>query len=484
VEEMSMFLTENLLGGIGVNTITLREKKWAQEEFGGVKFGDARCSKRLEHIATGLAERPGNSLPQAFPCGADLKAAYRFFANDKVSYEKIKEAHQRRTREECGQPGEYLLVEDTTTLDFTSHKAARGLGRIGDDRGRGLFLHSNLAARVESWNKRNVPEVTLVGLFGQKCWARKEKSGKEKSKARRRRQKRESERWAEAIQASEGPPAGSRWIYVADRESDIYEVFLKCKDRSTDFVVRATQPRVLEEGGGSVLSAVSRSPAKGRYEVELRSRPGSPARTAVVEVRALGAVLRPPRLLGGGVPAAGVGIVEAREICVPEGTGGIHWFLVTTLPVGTFEEATKAIGVYTRRWLIEEYHKALKTGTRIERSQLEEAERVKNLLGVLVVVAVELLNMKLLAVARPEEAIEESEIGEEGLKILESRIGKPGDGWTNRTLYTAIARLGGFLGRRGDGNPGWTVIWRGRRRLVEMIEGYRIAIDIDRERCG
>lgn len=467
-----------------MNTTTLTEKRWAQEEFGSVKFGDARCSKRLKRIAAGLAERPGKSLPQAFPCGADIKAAYRFFANDKVSYEKIKEAHQRRTREECGQPGEYLLIEDTTTLDFTNHRATKGLGRIGDDRGRGLFLHSNLAARVESWNERGVPEVALVGLFGQKCWARKEKSGKKKSKAQKRRRKRESQRWAEAIRESEGPPAGSRWIYVADRESDICEVFLKCKDRGADFVVRATQPRVLEEGGGSILSAVSQSPVKGRYEVELRSRPGSPARTAAVEVRALGVVLRPPRLLGGRVPATRVGIVEAREVCVPEGIEGIHWFLVTTLPVGTFEEVMKAIGVYTRRWLIEEYYKALKTGTRIESSQLEEAERVKKLLGVLVVVAVKLLNMKLLATARPDEAIEESEIGEDGLKILGSRIGKPSDGWTNRTLYVAIARLGGFLGRRGDGDPGWTVIWRGRRRLVEMIEGYRIAIDIERERCG
>ena len=139
------------------------------------------------------------------------------------------------------------------------------------------------------------------------------------------------------------------------------------------------------------------------------------------------------------------------------------------------------INAYCCRWLIEEYHKALKSGTRIEDSQLSTAARITALLAILAVVAVRLLNMKLLARTRPDEPVAEDAIGPEALAILGVRYGKPPNGWTNATTLLGVARMGGFLARKSDGDPGWQTIWRGLRKLMEQVEGYGIATG---ENCG
>src|SRR5437899_3802719 len=97
--------------------------QWAQNEFGFAYLGDHRRSKRLVNIAEHLAANPGGTLPQAFPDWAELKAAYRFFGQRGVSFERVIAAHLERTRNECRQPGEYLLLEDTTLLDYSAHRA-------------------------------------------------------------------------------------------------------------------------------------------------------------------------------------------------------------------------------------------------------------------------------------------------------------------------------------------------------------------------
>lgn len=129
------------------------------------------------------------------------------------------------------------------------------------------------------------------------------------------------------------------------------------------------------------------------------------------------------------------------------------------------------ISRYARRWLIEEYHKALKTGAQVEKSQLETAERLQALLGVLAGVAVRLLNTKQLARTEPHRAVASDTLGPEAIAILNVRFGKPKEGWTYQSLLVAIARLGGFVGRRGDGLPGWITLWRGMQRLMTMVEG-------------
>jgi hypothetical protein len=208
--------------------------------------------------------------------------------------------------------------------------------------------------------------------------------------------------------------------------------------------------------------------------VDLRSRPGARARTALLEVRTTKVTLRPPKGERSKFEPQPVAVVEAREVDAPEGTEPIRWVLLTSWNVETLQDAIRVIKAYSKRWLIEEYHKALKTGAGIERSQLEARERLEVLLGILAVVAVRLLNMKLLCRSRPADEAPAGTLGPEALKILEATYGTPRGGWNNRNLLVAVARLGGFLARKSDGDPGWITIWRGFTSLMLMARGLDI----------
>jgi hypothetical protein len=447
-------------------------EQWAQNEFGFAQLGDARRNKRLVKIATHLAAKPGGTLPQAFPDWPELKAAYRFFGQDGVSFERVAAPHRERTRQACRQPGEYLLIEDTTLLDYSFRPAAQELGVIGDGCGRGFELHSTLAVKVESWTLEQRPEGVVVGLFDQQCRAPRPAPAGE-TRGQRLSRPRKSQVWAAAFKSAGPPPAGSQWIYVADRESDCYEALQLCQQHGVDFVIRACQDRRLAAAAGRLWPTLAQAAVLGRSTVEVRSRAGQPARTAIVELRSVRVDLDGPWRPGGWqAPLNDIGVVEVREVEVPEGVEQpLHWVLLTSLPCGTQAEVQRIVGRYTARWWIEEYHKALKSGVGIEDSQLERGSRLEPLIAVLAVVAVRLLNTKLLARSRPESFEAAASFGPVLLAILEKKLGQPKGGWTNANVIIATARLGGFIGRKGDGLPGWQTIWRGWQRLRWMAEG-------------
>jgi len=243
-----------------------------------------------------------------------------------------------------------------------------------------------------------------------------------------------------------------------------------------DFVIRACQDRRLADGMGHLREAVAQGPLLGRSTVEVRSRGGKPARTAIVEVRSVRVDLDGPWRPGGVLPPLkDIGVVEVKEVNAPEGVQEpLHWILLTSLPCTTWAQAQRIVGYYTARWWIEEYHKGLKSGAGVEESQLEKAHRLEPLIGVLAVVAVRLLSTKMLARSRPETFEAASSFGPQMLGLLESKLGKPKEGWTNKNVLIATARLGGFLARKHDGMPGWQTIWRGWHRLMWMCEGANL----------
>jgi hypothetical protein len=445
-------------------------REWAELEFGGSELGDARRSRRLVKLAGDVALAAGKSLPEAARDWAALKAAYRLMDSERATFEGVIGPHLEKTREECLSGGEFLIVEDTTSLSFNGRRAATGLGPLGEGGGQGLWLHSALALRIERWTEKGVPEVTVRGLLGQTPWARgDEKVGDEKW--RRIWRARESERWAAALDGVDRPGEGCRWTLVADREGDIFRVFSLCRMRNVEWIIRASQARRTEKDGTCVFDAVASSPALGRFKLDVRSRPGVAARRATVELRAARVILPPPRPQACEFEPEEVAVVEAREVEARAGVEPVRWVLLTSWRVESFEEAFRVVKAYSRRWLIEEYHKALKTGAGIERSQLQTRERLEALLGVYSVVAVRLLNMKLMCAHTPEEPPPEGVLPGPAMRILEKRCGRPAEGWTNGALLTAIARLGGFLARKSDGRPGWITIWRGWRKLMIMLEG-------------
>jgi hypothetical protein len=453
-----------------INTV-LAPAQWAQMEFALVQLGDQRRTQRLVKLATRLAERPGGTLPQALPQWEELKAAYRFFSRPENTHEQILRPPWERTLAACLEPGEYLLIEDTTLLDYSPHRATTGLGIIGDG-GRGLCLHSTLAMRVMAWDLEQKPEAVVVGLLGQQCWAQTPRPAGETRGSRLWRNTRSSKRWAEVLKTAPVSPTGNTWTYVADREADFYEPIQRCQQRGVDFVIRACHNRRLADGAGRLGDQLPQATVLGTVELELRARPGVAARRARVQCSCTTACFSGPWRPGGWQEdLAELQVLEVKEIEPPAEVEPLRWILLTSLACSSLTEARRIVGRYTARWHIEEYHKALKSGAGIEDSQLKQAYRLESLIAVLSLVAIRLLNTKLLAAACPDQALEPDQVGVEALQILAQRFGAPKTGWTQSTFWWAVARLGGFIGRKGDGSPGWQNIWRGWQRLIWMTEG-------------
>jgi hypothetical protein len=455
-----------------MSTNLLAPAQWAQSEFALVELGDRRLTQRLVQIGTGLAHSPGGTLPQAFPTMKELKAAYRFFHQAKVGPEQIQAPHWAQTRARCCEPGEYLLLEDTSELDYSGHDACEDLGPIGNGRGRGLLLHTTLVVRVEAWDLAQRPEGVVLGLLGQRSWCRRgpPKRGREGWKERIQRP-RESQRWAAVLAHTPRPPAHSQWIWIADREADFYEPLDHCRRAGVDFVIRAYRDRRLAEQPGHLKDALAQLAVRGTMAVELRSRAGRPARTAQIQARSGTLRFKGPERPDGDKPDFTVNVVEVREAAAATGEEPLRWLLLTSLPCQHWAEVQRIVGRYAARWWIEEYHKALKSGVGAEESQLQQAHRIETLVAVLALVAVRLLNAKWLARTHADQPVDPQVFGPQALDLLAAKFGRPPDGWTHQTALVAVARLGGFLARKQDGWPGWQTIWRGWQRLLWMCEG-------------
>ncbi len=465
-------------------TTTLRTPaQWAESQFASAELGDRRRTQRLVEMATSLAQRPSGTLPQAFPEWKDLKATYRLLDHVEFGPEEIQQTHRQQSLAACRQPGEYLWIEDTTELDYSRHPRTEQLGFIGNGRGRGIWLHSTLAVRVEGWKSEEQPEGVAVGLLGQSSWIRTQKGLRYQNWRHRMSRPRESDRWAKVLDPLGPPPPGCRWIYLADRESDFYEPIQRCRRNGEDFIIRGFRDHRLAGAEGCLFVALAQAAVQGVSRVQLRGRNGEPAREATVSLRCCRVRLKGPWRPQGVQEDLEVQVVEARELAPPPRAQPLHWILLTSLPCQTLAQLKRVVARYAMRWWIEQYHKALKSGAGIEESQLEKGFRIENLLAVLAVVAVRLVNTQWLARNRPEEPVEAESFGVNALKILSAKYETPAGGWTNRSILIAVARLGGFLARRHDGMPGWQTIWRGWSTLMCMCEGVEI-LNEKAKRCG
>jgi len=226
------------------------------------------------------------------------------------------------------------------------------------------------------------------------------------------------------------------------------------------------------EGGEIRLSEyLATLPVGGVYDVAVPARPGQSARIAQVEVRFAMLRMPAPRQLTPWLRAQGIKlitmwVVEVRESKPPKGSTPLHWVLLTSHAVTSLEEAQVIIGYYKKRWLIEEFHKALKTGCSLEARQYQTRERLEALTGMQSVVAVRLLQLKSVARSEPDRPVEDV-VPAKWINTLRILRRKAKDStWTVRDFYRQLAGLGGFLGRKCDGEPGWITIWRGFDKLA------------------
>jgi hypothetical protein len=469
-----------------MGSILVDAGQWTQKQFAGAQLGDFRRGRRLVQVASALARTRSGVLAKALQGWAELKAAYRLMDMPQVSRQAVQEPHLAGVRAAVEEPGVYLIIEDTTDIDLTHRRDLEGtMGWIGDGRGIGFWLHTSLAARLEGYDQEGRPRVGIVGLLAQHAWQRTHppRRKRETRAQRARRAERESDRWAKVFEEISAP-AEATWIYVADREGDIYETFERCMQAGARFVVRAKHARALDQEAGNLFDTVAATAPVGSYQIPLRARPGMAARRAAVEVRRAVVRLRAPWRADSVHEPLELTVLEVRETAPPPAADSpIHWRLLTDLPCEDWQAVRRAIGCYARRWLIEEYHKALKSGLGMEETQLATPERILTLCGILGVVACWLLELKCHAEAEPDELIEPASISPTALSVLKGRYGEPARGWTWRSLLISIARLGGFLARNSDGLPGWQTLWRGMQALHLLEQGFLLAKQ-EKPRCG
>lgn len=452
--------------------------QWAQENFGDCDLGDRRRSKRLTLFAQQAANRPAASLPKIGEDWGGTKGIYRLLDCQEATLESVTQTHRNGVKQQAGR---FLIACDTTHVDFGWQRDLPDAGPIGPGQGQGFLLHSGLLLDTE--------DDSLVGLAGQVFHIRpKHRRGKQND-SRRVKRWRESEMWIELMEQIGRPPGDSEYIHICDSAADNFEVFCTAKRLGCGFVIRAGRlhRKVIAAGQEMSLSqAISGLDELGRYDLKLPRGNGRKARTAHLRVSARAIELPVPKHLTPRIKqhlrAGGTNIeawaVVVEEIDPPADVEPVRWTLLTTEPVYSFEDAWKVISWYENRWVVEEWHKALKTGCRLEARQLQSMERMLPLTGVLSVVAVLLVQLKHAARTRPNQPASEL-VPQLWLQLLQAKRKTNTCEITNYEFWRAVAKLGGFLGRRHDGEPGWQLIWRGWKELHTLAEGARLA-----RKCG
>jgi hypothetical protein len=330
------------------------------------------------------------------------------------------------------------------------------------------------------------PEGTPLGILHERFWARPpEEQGKRKTRNTRRLEEKESQRWLDGVAAAEAAlPEHPHVVVVADRESDIYDLFAMPRSSRTDLLVRVRdRRRRVEHPAKHLGAAIGESPARCETTIEVPRADGRPARQAILTLRwEQLTVCRPVNHLGE-APAEPVKLwfLSAREENPPPNRSPINWLLASTLAICGLKDALRLLTWYLHRWRIEQFHFVLKSGCRIERLQLQTAESMEAAIATFSIVAWRLLWLTYEARRQPQAVctrVLDETTWQTAYRALHPQRPLP---TTPPSLLEAtrwIAQLGGFLGRKHDGHPGVVTLWRGWRRLEDILIGYRLAANV------
>ena len=461
-----------------------KEVSWAIEEFAQVSLKDERLNQRCQKLADTLGQQPTASINQACEDWADSKAAYRFFANPKVTPDELLLPHSQRTVARMHGHEVVLAVQDTTFLNFTHHPATQGLGEIGTkgQNQRGFGLHSTLAV---------TPSGQPLGILTQ-AFVERPLGAPAHTPSELRKQPiedKESYRWLQAFDKTiKLTPAGIQVVTVCDREADIYEMFVMAAERQASLLVRADADRCLQDDAVKHLwSKVAQQPVQGELKVRITGNDKRKERPATVSIRYCTVRLRPPwRPEQKKLPAVQLQAILVREEHPPENLAElgdhepIEWLLLTNTPVTTFTEAVQVIEWYCCRWQIEVLHKIIKSGCGVENSLLQTAERLQNYIALMCVVAWRLHWLTYISRTAPDGPCTQI-LTQVEWQALYMRIHKtsvfPTPLPTVRQAVRWMAQLGGFLGRKSDGEPGVTAIWRGWQRLQDLAVTWQVVVN-------
>jgi hypothetical protein len=444
--------------------------------FGTCNFGDKRLTARAVSTADALMRHPGGTLPAKLP-RAQLCGFYDFANNVKVNHDNVLAAHCQRTRELMRQcSGAVLIIHDTTEGDYSGLTIA-DLGPIGKGHHHhGLLIHNVLA--VDSSNRE------ALGLLGQILQVRRRVPRNESTTASREHPLRESRLWVRGAEAvgrpPPPPPPGAMWVNLMDRGGDTFESLERQQSLGQFYLVRSCKDRniCVKDAAGRTLrrklhDRARRLPTLGERSVTVAANAHQVAREAQVRVAAGPVQLLAPHERCGehGRDPLEAWVIHVKELDAPKGQTPLEWILLTNVATTTRTQAWERVDWYQCRPIIEEFHKAQKTGCGMEQLQFTTRKALEVTIAMLSVVAVQLLRLRDLA--RQDQDHPASDVVDEpyieALSLWRWKQAKI-DLSAKEFLY-ALARLGGHLGRAADRLPGWLVLWRGWTELQRLVEG-------------
>lgn len=439
-------------------------KNTIADEFRNAPLSDQRLIHRLMYTAQILGDQPEKSIPDTCPDWSTTKATYNFFANEVVSNEGILASHRFNTIERMKQHPLVLLIQDTSALNFTTHKSTKGLGPYTtDQKTLGLLMHSVLAVSSDG-----VP----LGLLYQNFWSREIS---EIPKAKRKRklpiEKKESNKWLNALEnSSQYIPDNIRRVTVCDREADIFEFFKKANELGEHLLARAVHNRRITGDYRLLYDQIKNIPEMGKCLVDIprKSEQKLPPRQAELSVRYCEVNVCAAHDRTAKPETIKLYTVYAQETKVPEGEEPIEWLLLTTIPVTNMSEAVQKIEWYRERWKIERFHYTLKSGCQIEELQLETSDRLTKAIILYSIIAWRLLWLTYQARTAPYKSCEiifETNEWQALYCVVNKTNNPPEQPPTLQESIRLLAKLGGFLGRKCDGEPGVKVLWRGLQKL-------------------
>jgi hypothetical protein len=394
----------------------LEAETWAEKEFGGAPLGDARLSKRLVNAAHAKANSPGRAFSGvAQGDGAAVKGYYRLIdmpEDSAVTMDHILQPHRDRTVRRMQGQHTVLCVQDGSDLNYSGLAACTGLGEVGTNqtgaKSRGLHLHTTLVISTDG-----LP----LGVLRAQGLAPEPKAPADKRPAFAIPiEEKKTFPWIEhhremAAVAADMPH--TRLIDVCDREADFFEMFdEQRRDRSVELLVRAKHNRNITEDPFKLWEAVRQTPVRSQVRVQIprqsarpkkskqQARAKRPARNADLAVRFMRVQLRPAHYHADKAPID-IWVIHAREENPPPNTEAVEWFLLTTIDLGLPEDAEQCLRWYCLRWRIEDWHRVLKSGCRIESIAHETAERVRRAIAINLVIAWRIMLMTLLGRETP-----------------------------------------------------------------------------------
>lgn len=446
------------------------------EEFENIDLGDGRLNKRVKIIYEKRTNNPLGTIPECSQDQKNMKATYRFFDNMNFEYSNLQKSHKKKTEERIKREKIVLAVQDTTSVDYTSLLETEGLGTLESKHAKGVFIHTTLAI---SENKQP------LGIIEQKIWARetREEKGETRKNENIPIEEKETHVWIESLirtNAVQKRNEEVKIINIGDRECDIYEYFQKAEEINQRVLIRARHNRKIEESEKRMIEYVESKKVEGSISLEIPKTKIREKRIAKLNVKYACVTIKPPKEKHNSkeLKKLKVSIIIVEEELVDKEKidyEPINWILITNMSVNNFAEACEKIKWYVCRWEIEVFHKTLKSGCNVEKRRFGNVENIIKYLALDSIVA-----WRILAITMAERVAEDklcTEIFDEdewkALYCYENKTREiPKEIPKLKSIKMSIAKLGGFLGRKGDGEPGITVMWRGLIKLNNIVEAW------------